>query len=178
MGRPTKAKSTNYISETFGYDQMKSGTIRIHQFVREGSNNSNSSLGKKTYQEWKDQGMKLHRVVFLMQGEILAKVIFSPVATKPVGDLISKNRDLPNFYSTLTVKKDTAGNPEMYSNDNGEFFVPDIIKTKPIETADEARVMARIKEVDAVVNKKEDMTLPEPAQPRNNAPIDIADLPF
>lgn len=178
MGRPTKAKSTNYISETFGYDQMKSGTIRIHQFVREGSNNSNSSLGKKTYQEWKDQGMKLHRVVFLMQGEILAKVIFSPVATKPVGDLISKNRDLPNFYSTITVKKDAAGNPEMYSNDNGEFFVPDIIKTKPIETADEARVMARIKEVDAVVNKKEDMTLPEPAQSKNEPRIAIEDIPF
>lgn len=91
MGRPTKAKSTNYISETFGYDQMKSGNIRIHQFVREGSNNSNSSLGKKTYQEWKDQGMKLHRVVFLMQGEILAKVIFSPVATKPIGLSITNN---------------------------------------------------------------------------------------
>lgn len=178
IGRPTKNKSVNYISETFGYDQMKAGTIRIHQFIREGSNNSNSSLGKKTYQEWKEQGMKLHRVLFVMQGETLAKVIFSPVATKPVGDIISKNRDLPNFHSTITIKKDAAGKAEMYSNDNGEFFVPDIIKNKPIDSADEARVMARIKEVDAVVNKKEEMTLPEPAQPKGEPRIAIEDIPF
>lgn len=119
--------------------------------------------------------MKLHRVVFVMQGEVLAKVIFSPVATKPVGDLISKNRDLPNFYSTITVKKDAKGVAEMYSNDNGEFFVPDIIKNKPIEPADEPRVLARIKEVDAVVNKKEEISLPEPTQPKNNTPITIDD---
>lgn len=159
---------------------MKAGQIRIHQFIREGSNNSNSSLGKKTYQEWKDGGMKLHRVVFLLQGETLAKVIFSPVATKPVGDVISKNRDLPNFYATLTVKKDATGKPEMYSNDNGEFYIPDIIKGKPIDISDESRVMARIKEVDAVVNKKEEISLPE--QPTTSSPkehkIAIEDIPF
>lgn len=176
IGRPTKNKAVNYISETFGYDQMKNGQIRIHQFIREGSNNSNSSLGKKTYQEWKEQGMKLHRVVFLLQGETLAKVIFSPVATKPVGDIISKNRDLPNFYSTITVKKDAKGNPEMYSNDNGEFFVPDIIKDKGIDATDEARVMARIKEVDAVVNKKEEMTLP--ATPTTNPNPQVKDMAY
>lgn len=159
---------------------MKNGTIRIHQFVRDGSNNTNSSLGKKTYQEWKDQGMKLHRVVFVMQGEMLAKVIFSPVATKPVGDVISKNRDLPNYYATITTKKDANGNPEMYSNDNGEFFVPTIIKNKPIDQADEAKVMARIKEVDAVVNKKEEMTLPEqPVETKKKvADMKLEELPF
>lgn len=176
IGRPTKNKSINYISDTFGYDQMKNGTIRIHQFIREGSNNSNSSLGRKSYAEWKAQGMKLHRVLFVLQGEVLTKIIFSPVATKPVGDIVSKNRDLPNFYATITTKKDASGKPEMYSNENGEFYVPDIIKWKPIDSADEAKVVEKIKEVDAVVNKKEEIALPE--QVKTTPKILDEDIPF
>ena len=162
---------------------MKDGVIRIHQFIREDGQNSNAPLGKKTYQEWKEAGMKLHRVVFLLQGETLAKVIFSPVATKPVGDLISKNRDLPNFYATMSIQKDAAGEAVMYSNDNGEFFVPTITKDKPIEQSDEARVLSKIKEVDAVVNKKEAIALPEalemkPSTKKKDEEISIDDIPF
>lgn len=162
---------------------MKDGLIRIHQFIREDGQSSNAPLGKKTYQEWKEQGMKLHRVVFLIQGGVLAKVIFSPVATKPVGDIISKNRDLPNYYATISILKDAAGEPVMYSNDNGEFFVPTITKDKPIDTSDEPTVLARIKEVDAVVNKKEAMALPqEEIAPAPKAPkkdkIEFEDIPF
>lgn len=81
-------------------------------------------MGKKTYQEWREQGMKLHRVLFLLQGDTLTKVIFSPVATKPIGDVIAKNRDLPNFYAeTLTLKKED-GTPMMYENDNGRILRP------------------------------------------------------
>lgn len=181
VGRPTKNKGINYISETFGYDQMKGGLIRIHQFIREGKTNSNAPMGKKTYQEWRDQGMKLHRVVFLLQGDTLAKVIFSPVATKPIGDVISKNRDLPNFYAEITILKKEDGTPMMYENDNGEFFVPTINKLKPIEQADEDRVLIRIKEVDAVVNKKEVAELPSAPAPSSNprvSDMNIEDIPF
>lgn len=159
---------------------MKSGVIRIHQFIREGKNNSNAPMGKKTYQEWRDQGMKLHRVVFLLQGETLAKVIFSPVATKPIGDVIAKNRDLPNFYAEITTAKKEDGTPALYENDNGEFFVPTINKLKPIDQSDETRVLARIKEVDAIVNKKEQATLPETPQNSNPRVEDMAveDIPF
>lgn len=165
---------------------MKDGVIRIHQFIRENGNSSNATMGKKTYAEWREAGMKLHRVVFLMQGETLAKVIFSPVATKPIGDVINKNRDLPNYVSEITLAKDAKGDSMVYTNDNGEFFIPTINKLRPIESSQENAIMERIKEVDRVVNKKEAIAITSPQEPVKVTPskpkkepeITIDEIPF
>lgn len=184
-GRPTSKKSHNYESQVFGYDSFKNGTIKIHQFIREGENKSNSSMGAKTYTEWKEEKLTLNKVLYMLCGEQLFQINFTPIAIKPVNDFIRQNKDIPNYISELTISVNDKGEPNFFENDMGEFYVPAIKKLEKIKPEDENKVVENITMIDKIVNNKEDITLPSNDIPQPNAhkatannSIDLDDLPF
>lgn len=144
VGNPTKKKATNYLSDDFDMETLKNGTIGVREFVRDGANTTNRSLGKKTYAEWKDHGFNIHRTMWVIKPENLDKiykVCFSKVASVPVGKALSP--DLPNFVTKFSVDEN------MFETENGEFYVPKVERVVAITKEQEPKVgewLARVKE--------------------------------
>ena len=183
VGRPSKKKSISLQSDTFGWDHFKNGTIRITQFLRDWEERSHSKYGEKTYTEWKEEGLRLHRVVFVLKDQEIYKIVFSPIPAYTIGKTLQANQDIPNYNAIFTISKDKDGNAVMFENDNGEFFQPALIKASPIQQSEEAFILENIKFIDNIINQKEELKINEPEQPKTprQAPsntLDIADLPF
>jgi len=144
----TKAKSIEYRSSEFGWDAMK-WEIPMKEFVRDKNGNAINMYGKKTYEEWKNDGMKLSKLVYLLSENktTLYKLIFSGRSFVEVNKLISP--DAPNYITEFSVSQDAE------ETDNGEFFLPIAKKIKSIDVSDEELILSKIKGIDAILNKKE-----------------------
>lgn len=144
IGNPTKKKSINYLSDDFDMDTLKNGLIGVREFVRENGNLSNRPMGRKTYQEWKETGLKVHRTVYVIKEEnpdVIYKLCFSAVASIDVGKAMTP--DIPNFVTEFAVSDN------MFETDNGEFYVPKVTRKDAIKPESEAKVgdwLVRVKE--------------------------------
>lgn len=121
----------------------------MKEFVRDKNGNSINMYGKKTYEEWKNDGMKLSKLVYLLSENktTLYKLIFSGRSFVEVNKLISP--DAPNYITEFSVSQDAE------ETDNGEFFLPIAKKIKSIDVSDEELILSKIKGIDAILNKKE-----------------------
>ena len=155
-------------------ETLKNGTISVREFVREGTNNSNKPMGTKTYQEWKDFGLKINRIVFVIKPEdpdTVYKLCFSAIASVPVGKAMTT--DIPNFVTVFAVDE------QQQSTDNGDFYVPKVKKEKPIETSSEAKVSEWLKRVkESFTYKREQASAPSVTEKKKDDGIPLEDIPF
>ncbi len=149
----TKSKSIEYRSTEFGWDIMKNGEIPMKEFVRDKNGKAINAYGKKTYQAWKDEGMKVAKTVYVLSEDksTMYKLIFSGRAFVEINKLIAP--DAPNFIMEFWVSTDTE------ETDNGEFYSPTLVKKGSINPEDEELIVSKIKGIDAILNKKEVPTL-------------------
>ncbi len=146
----TKAKGLQFVSQEFWWDIQKNWVISMRKNTRDKSWSVWEAAGKKTFADWKEEGMKTCKVVYLMDADDnskLSKVIFSGKAFVDMNKLITP--DIPNYIVELGVSTDAE------ETDNGEFFSPTLVKVKAIDAAIEAEVLTQIKFVDSILNKKE-----------------------
>lgn len=116
------------------------------QFSRDGATKSSKSLGSKPYKEWKAEKKTLHRIVYLMQEDKtdrLIKLIFSPVASVPVGKALLK--DQPNYITEFSVA------PEMFETDSGEYYVPAVERTAELPKKLESSVKGHMDECSRII---------------------------
>jgi len=175
----TKTKSVEYRSNELGWEWMK-GEITMKVFTRDKTGNSVKVYGKKTYKQWKDNWMKLSKIVYVLSEDknTLYKIIFSGRAFVQINKLIQP--DSPNFITEFSVSETTE------ETDNGDFFSPILIKTKGIDPADESIIIEKIKYIDAILNKKEIPSLPheeatevfEDLPEPTKTPDPLKDMPF
>ncbi len=170
IGTPSKKKSTNYLSEDFDMETLTKGQISVREFNRDGASNTNRPMGKKTYQEWKDDGLQLNRTVFVVKAddmETIYKLCFSKVASIPVGKQIEA--DMPNFVCKFGVSETP------FETDNGEFMVPEITKLNLLPATLEAQVGEWLKKVKTALSKKPPMAISEDKQTET---VTRDDIPF
>lgn len=173
IGNPTKKKSVNYVSEDFSMETLKNGEISVREFVRDNGNLSNKSMGKKTYKAWKDDGLKIHRTVFVIKPEnpeVVYKICFSAVASIDVGKAMTA--DIPNFITSFGVAS------EQFSTDNGDFYVPSITRVKGIDEKLEPTVGEWLGRVKEALNGNGDVPQEPTKASLGSDHIPMEDIPF
>lgn len=151
----SKKKGTTYLSEDFLINKDNKRLIHVHKFIRDGENRSNESMGDKTYAEWKEEGLRPCRVVFMVKPENLDeiyKVCLPPVASVSVSKDLKA--DAPNYISDIYVKD------EVFETDNGDFLVPWIKVVSEIEPELEEAVVALVKKIGNQLSKKAPVQMP------------------
>ena len=187
IGKPVKGrKSTSYISEDFGFANINTRQIKIAQFTKNGTELKTEAI-YGTKDELKEKGYKMQKTVFLLQGDNLLRIVFSGATFTEVSQFLNKNKDIPNFIVQISAKKDKNGEFIYKETDNGDFCTPDFKKIKSISPEMEETIVSNIKFIDAIVEKKEEIALPEsnpasiPSQSSSkngNVNEDLDEIPF
>lgn len=161
----TKSKWVTVVSNEFWFDLMKSWDIYMKELVRDKSWFNVNSLWKKTYQQWKDEWLKLVKLVYVLDKNDMDKIyriVFAWMSFAEINKLIKK--DAPNFISKFWVSETAE------ETDNWDFYTPTLEYGDRIPDSASDKILEKIKFVDAILNKKE---LEEP-QPE----LTVNDLPF
>lgn len=123
-GKPNKKKSVSLVSNEFGFEAMgNNAPIKMRELVRENGEFSSNSAGAKTYAQWKEEGMRLTKIVYMLDANDLNrmyKIQFSGLSFGEINRILKD--DAPNYVVTLRAST------TLKSTENGDFYMPSIVK--------------------------------------------------
>ncbi len=132
-GKPSAKKSASSVSNEFGFDLMTNNApIKMRELVRENGEFSSTPTilppwFKGTYQDWKDAGHRLTKIVYIMDvnpqtdgTHKIFKVQFSGLSFGVINKLLKD--DMPQYLVRLEASTETV------ATENGDFYMPNIIK--------------------------------------------------
>jgi len=171
--KPSSKKSTKLVSDEFGYSFFQNWLIKIKKLVREWDKFEATTHGSKTYQDWKDEGQRLTKVVYVMDSKDTTKIFklqFAWMAFGEITKLISK--DAPNFVVTFWISEKPT------ETENGDFYLPTIIKGKAVPASMSDKIVEQIKYVDSILTKINLPSIDTGTTPSDAKKVFTEDIPY
>lgn len=144
--KPSKKKSISYVSNEFWFEIKDKWKIKMREHIRENWEFKASNYGIKTYQEWRDEWMRLTKVVYLLDTNLekIYKIQFAWMSFWEIVKLLKD--DLPNFVVTIKACDNTT------STDNGEFYMPTIVRVWDLPEEAYEKTLEKVKMVYDILN--------------------------
>ena len=121
--KPSKKKSASYVSNEFGFEIMNANApIKMRELIRENWEFKSVSAWTKPYKEWKESGMRLTKILYMMDVNDVNKIYKIQFAWLSFWAINKQLKDdLPNYVVTLKAQTETV------STENWDFYMPEII---------------------------------------------------